>query len=106
MKAFQVPFGSAVWRGEVSRSKASIKLLKVVVGIVSGDDLRDGMPVEEFMRQVWQSAGCRGFMSLTLVLSGGTVVEIESVNDRTGPQVLAFRHDPEIIPAGIQGPVC
>jgi hypothetical protein len=98
-----VTHGSACWTAIFLESLDSYKVIETRVGVISGDDLRDGVDVDSFIVGIWNAADASGYMELRLMLCSGKVVTIDSVKDSAGCQVLSVRHDEKTFPSGLTG---
>ncbi len=98
-----VTHGSACWMAMFLGTMDSHKAIESRAGIISGDDLCGGVDIDAFIAGVWSSFGQSGYMELRLMLCSGKVVNIDSVKDATGCQVLSVRHDQTTFPSGLTG---
>lgn len=98
-----VAHGTAVWSLRILESMDSFRVIESRVGVLAGERMMAGVDVDTFIGEIWKSTEKNGFMELRLMLSSGQVVEIDSVNDSVGPQVLAVRFDESTFPAGLNG---
>lgn len=98
-----VAHGTAVWSLRILESMDSFRVFESRVGVLSGERMRDGVDVDTFVGEIWQATEKNGFMDLRLMLSTGQLVEMDSVRDGAGWQVLAIRSDQRYYPSGLKG---
>lgn len=96
-----VDHGSAVWLAHVMDTEADHLATRSLAGILTGDQLKQGVDVNMWIGSIWDTIPESGIMVVYVMLVSTSVVRIHSKRTGGRIRVIKIDHDPSVWPSGL-----